>query len=68
MTHILIEKAIIYEKNELKDPADCIYDEELGLWLWGIDKEILVKSSNPNCPKRGTKKFDVETGEDNKGE
>ena len=63
--HILIEKLIEYEKREETDPKNCIYDETKGLWLWGENKEILVKSKNPNCPKRSTKKMEVvETGED----
>lgn len=66
--HLLIDKTVIYEKKELKDPTDAIYDDKLGLWLWGSNKEVLVKSNNPNCPQRGTKKFDIETGEDHKGE
>ena len=56
------------KKKELKNPDDSVYDEKLGLWLWGKNREILVKSDNPNCPQRGTKKLDVETGEDLKGE
>ena len=51
-----------------KDPENCRYDEKQGLWLWGPTDEILVKSNNPNCPTRGTKKKDIETGEDLKGE
>lgn len=66
--HILLEKIVVYEKCELKDPENCEYDEKQGLWLWGPNKEILVKSNNPNCPTRGTKKKDIETGEDLKGE
>ncbi len=66
--HFLIDKIVVYEKKELKDPDDSIYDEELGMWLWGEHKEVLVISDNPKCPKRGTKKNDIETGEDLKGE
>lgn len=68
MDHILLEKIVTYEKCELRDPENCKYDEKIGLWLWGPNNEILVKSNNPNCPKRGTKKKDIETGEDLKGE
>ena len=32
------------------------YDEKRGLWLWGDNHEVLVKSDNANCPIRGTKK------------
>ena len=51
-----------------RDLENCRYDEKQGLWLWGPTDEILVKSNNPNCPTRGTKKQDIETGEIFKGE
>ena len=66
--HILLDKLVIYEKGKIKDPENCYYDEKQGLWLWGSKNEILVKSTNHNCPVRGTKKKDIETGEDLKGE
>jgi hypothetical protein len=67
--HFLVNKAFVYEKErELRDPEDCVYDTILGLWLWGPNKEILVNSDSPRRPRYGTKKNDVETGEDNKGE
>jgi hypothetical protein len=66
--HFLVDKTVIYEKNELKDPNNSTYDDKLGLWLWGLNKDVLVKSNNSDCPKRGTKKCDIETGEDQKGE
>lgn len=67
--HLLIEKAYRYKsKTELKDPEDSFYDEIKGLWLWGDNKEVLVKSNNPLKPVCGTKKNDIETGEDSKGE
>lgn len=68
INHLLANKVVIYEKNEVENPEDCVYDLKRGTWLWGKNKEVLVKSNNPNCPKRGTKKKDIETGEDLKGE
>jgi len=68
-SHLLINKAFTYAKRqELSDPENCRYNEILGFWLWGNDKAPLVKSNNPDLPKPGTKKEDIETGEDLKGE
>lgn len=67
--HLLVKKAFVYSsKKELKDPENCEYDNRCGLWLWGNNKEVLVKSDSPNRPRAGTKKADIETGEDSKGE
>lgn len=67
--HLLVKKALVYSKRErLSNPEGSIYDDVLGVWLWGKEKEVLVKSDNPFRPKCGTKKADIETGEDVKGE
>lgn len=67
--HFLVKKAFVYrKKRQLKDPENCKYDNILGLWLWGTDQQCLVKSNNPQRPRPGTKKEDIETGEDLKGE
>ena len=66
--HILLKKIVTYDKKEISDPENSTYDEKDGFWLWGPYNEVLVKSNNSNCPKRGTKKKDIETGEDLKGE
>ena len=70
-SHYLITKAHIYPQNsELSDPSDCRYELEFGAWFWCHDNNntILVKSSNPQRPRPQTKKYDIETGEDLKGE
>lgn len=65
---ILIDNLVLFDKKEIESIENSSYDEKRGLWLWGDNNEVLVKSNNTNCPIRGTKKFDIETGEDQKGE
>lgn len=66
MNHFLGQRAFIYEPQQAKDPEGSKYDAKLGAWLWGLDKEFLVKSTNPFRPRPTTKKQDMETGEDQK--
>lgn len=66
--NILIDNMVLFDKKEINAIENSVYDEKRGLWLWGTNNEVLVKSNNPNCPIRGTKKFDIESGEDQKGE
>lgn len=70
MEHILLKKAFIFEnENKNLDPAGSTYNALLGAWTKEEDgKEvILVHSDDPDKPETGTKKADVETGEDQKG-
>jgi hypothetical protein len=64
MSHPLIDRAkrgSYREKPEM--PAEARYDESSGLWIaFGAS---LARNADP---KQQTKKFDVETGEDQKGE
>jgi hypothetical protein len=67
--HLLLEKAFVYERNrEMQDPENSTYDDRLGAWISGPEKEFLAKSNNPDSQFPRTKKGDVETGEDQKGE
>ena len=66
--NILMDNLILFDKKEIDAIENSSYDEKRGLWLWGDDNEVLVKSNNANCPIMGTKKFDIESGEDQKGE
>jgi hypothetical protein len=66
--HILLQKVSTYNRKKLKDPEGCEYDELIGGWIVNETNEYLVKSSDPKKPKPGTKKEDIETGEDLKGE
>lgn len=66
MKHILFQKALIYKKRrDIKPPRDYSYDHILGAWVNNIN-ELLITSSDFKA--QGTKKLDVETGEDNKGQ
>ncbi|MCM8762805.1 MAG: hypothetical protein NC938_06430 [Candidatus Omnitrophica bacterium] len=70
-SHILIEKAYIYsQKRRSLQPDGCHYDFENGGWMRREENEevFLVKSKDINKPMAGTKKADLETGEDQKGE
>lgn len=66
-THILIEKAFVYpiRKNDA-GIRGYEYDEQRGFWVSLANGEPLV--SDRKRPKPITKKHDVETGEDMKGE
>ena len=67
--HLLAKKICLFkEKQELGELKDCKYDNKLGVWLWGTEKIVLVRSDNSNRPRVCTKKEDIETGEDLKGE
>ena len=65
--HILIEKAFVYQKGDEKVIDEgYVYDNLRGYWVKkGSDKPAVFEPSFSG-PK--TKKADVETGEDQKGE
>lgn len=67
MKHILFQKALIYKKRkEIEPPKDFEYDPILGAWVSNTNKVLLVNSAD--FKGQATKKLDVETGEDNKGQ
>jgi hypothetical protein len=67
--HILLRKAFVYRRSsKLDNPENCQYQNAMGLWIWNETNEPLVKSNKPNRPRPGTKKEDIETGEDLKSE
>jgi hypothetical protein len=67
--HLLASKICLFkEKKVLGAPEDCKYDNVSGVWLWGDENKVLVKSDNSKRPKVCSKKEDIETGEDLKGE
>ena len=65
--HILLDKAYVYEDipKELT-PEGCSYDREAGLWRVDDTGEVMMIGNYAKRPE--TKKCDVETGEDQKGE
>jgi hypothetical protein len=66
--HLLVEKAFTYDrKAATEDPKGCRYDELVGAWLLGNERQFLVKSTGTGRPEPQSKKADWETGEDLKG-
>lgn len=67
MKHILLQKAFIYKKTKvITAPLGFEFDCFLGAWVSVSDKSLLV--NHRDFPGRGTKKCDIETGEDMKGQ
>ena len=65
--HIIIEKAKKYSiPNQNITPVGCTYKDKEGFWVEDLSNIAMMKSGNPQKPV--TKKFDIETGEDHKGE
>lgn len=65
--HIIIEKAKKYyisEQNLL--PIGCTYKAQEGFWVDDSSNVAMMKSDNFQKPT--SKKCDIETGEDQKGE
>lgn len=65
--HILLEKAYRYQDPiKAMTPSDCMYQEKKGYWTKISTGEALMLSSDSRKPM--SKKCDIETGEDQKGE
>lgn len=66
MKHILLQKALKYkQRKEIETPKGFSFDSLLGAWVSNIDKSFLIFAKDFKA--LGTKKEDVETGEDQKG-
>jgi hypothetical protein len=65
--HVLLKYASTYErfKGSLA-PEGCHYDQRVGAWLVSETGELFVGTTDRLGPR--TKKEDIETGEDQKGE
>lgn len=67
MTHPLLERAHTYERREVNlSPPSCTYDPLVGAWR--SDEDGLLAVERPDRQGPHTKKMDIETGEDQKGE
>ncbi len=68
MSHFLIDRSFKYDASVKQSPFDngYIYDEERGYWREKLGDRPLMHIENEFKPQ--TKKADVETGEDRKGE
>lgn len=65
--HILLEKAHKYlDSKTTPIPENCTFDRLKGIWIENESGVPMVR--NPFTVMPGTKKCDVETGEDQKGE
>ena len=65
--HILLEKAFCYpDPTEMPEPHNCTFVEQSGYWRSNSTGEIMMLSNDPRRPQ--SKKADIETGEDQKGE
>ncbi|MBS1174761.1 MAG: hypothetical protein H6R05_892 [Burkholderiaceae bacterium] len=67
MRHILLQKALTYKKRrELETPAGFSFNSALGAWVNNIDKSLLIFAKDFKA--LASKKEDIETGEDKKGQ
>ena len=67
MEHIILEKAKKYNvPNQNLNPKGCSYNAKEGFWVDCSSNIAMMKSDDPQKPT--SKKCDVETGEDQKGE
>lgn len=67
MKHILLQKALKFKKRKIiKEPENYFYDNKLGAWMNIFNGSSLINSRNFRA--LATKKEDIETGEDHKGE
>lgn len=67
MKHILLQKALKYKRRkEIEDPQGFSFDSLVGAWINNTDKTYLIQAKGFKA--LATKKEDIETGEDKKGE
>lgn len=66
--HILLNYATTHEISSRSSvtPDGCYYDQNVGAWIISKTGALLVLESDE--PRPTTKKADIETGEDQKGE
>lgn len=65
--HILLENAFCFPAPiEVAPPSNCSFLENNGYWIDDLTGEIMMLSAN--LLHLQTKKFDRETGEDQKGQ
>lgn len=67
--HILISKAKIYNVSQRNIiPELCTFSQNNGYWIDDNSFMPMMLIDDSKRPKPQTKKFDIETGEDQKGE
>lgn len=67
MKHILLENLFTYKKRKgVTTPKNYDYNRKIGAWICVNNENLLV---NDKCfPSIASKKRDIETGEDEKGQ
>lgn len=66
--HILLSKAYIYPIEAIKpELAGCTFDQKKGYWIVNATGQPYVLDKSMSSPPK-SKKCDIETGEDQKGE
>lgn len=66
--HILLKYAKTYERfSGSLAPEGCEYNFQIGGWVLIESNQLVVESADPPKPPQ-SKKADIETGEDQKGE
>lgn len=64
--HILLETAKSYRiPDQNLAPDDCEYSLSQGAWILQDSGSLLIETTDR--PRPSSKKFDIETGEDQKG-
>jgi len=67
MKHILLNRAFTYKtRKNITPPENYKYDHILGAWKNIEDNTLLILAKDFKA--QSTKKYDIETGEDNKGQ
>ena len=68
VVHPLLKNASTYARPAERDlsPEGCVYDFAIGAWVVCSTGELFIETAGGQKPR--TKKQDVETGEDQKGE
>jgi len=67
MKHILLQKALKYKKRkEIEEPKGFSFNRIIGAWINNADQSFLINSTGFKA--LSTKKEDIETGEDQKGQ
>ena len=65
--HPLLQHAQVYPRRVVDlAPTGCRYDDDVGAWRVVASGRLWVETPNREGPR--TKKNDIETGEDQKGE
>lgn len=68
MAHLFVKLAKRYPKNDLVPVKGTTYDKARSLWVNNDDGVPIVESKDDRFRQPQTKKFDIETGEDQKGQ